>query len=261
LTYGPTIFLANDVEKIAKFCIQQANIPGEVMKDIRDKIEFNNNVNEEIAVLEKDLEDALQRNATLRADDGKQQLTVYEDKNSKQITGKLEQLRSLIKTAQLNETFVPNKPMHLKKWYDGDSAATKAFTCDIDESHISEIMLLQDVNDSWKILLMMGIGVFADHKSIKYTEIMKKLADEQKLTVIIASSDFIYGTNYQFCHGYLSKDMCVTQEKIIQSLGRIGRNTIYQENSIRLRDEEQIRRLFYEEVDKIEVANMNRLFC
>jgi hypothetical protein len=135
------------------------------------------------------------------------------------------------------------------------------FTCDIDESLIGEIMLLNDVNDSWKILLMMGIGVFTEHKSIRYTEIMKKLADEQKLTIIIASSDFIYGTNYQFCHGYLSKDMCSSQEKIIQSLGRIGRNNIYQENTIRLRDEEQIKRLFYEEKNKIEVINMNRLFC
>jgi hypothetical protein len=36
---------------------------------------------------------------------------------------------------------------------------------------------------------------------------MKKLADEQKLYMIIASSDYIYGTNYQFCHGFLSKDL------------------------------------------------------
>ena len=31
-------------------------------------------------------------------------------------------------------------------------------------------------------------------------DIMKKLAEEQKLYLIIASSDYIYGTNYQFCH-------------------------------------------------------------
>ena len=36
---------------------------------------------------------------------------------------------------------------------------------------------------------------------------MKKLAQNQKLYLIIASSDYIYGTNYQFCHGYLSKDL------------------------------------------------------
>jgi len=36
LTDGPTLFLANDVEKIAKFCIQQASIPAHVMKDIME---------------------------------------------------------------------------------------------------------------------------------------------------------------------------------------------------------------------------------
>jgi hypothetical protein len=89
---------------------------------------------------------------------------------------------------------------------------------------------------------------------------MKKLAEQQKLYIIIASSDYIYGTNYQFCHGYLSKDLNLTQEKIIQALGRIGRNNIQQNYSIRFRDDEQIKKLFYPELDKQEVRNMNILF-
>jgi len=107
---------------------------------------------------------------------------------------------------------------------------------------------------------LLGIGVFTMHKNIAYTEIMKKLADTQKLYMIIASSDYIYGTNYQFCHGYISKDLVLTQEKIIQALGRIGRNNIQQEYSIRFRDDEQIKQLFKTEVHKPEVINMNRLF-
>ena len=89
---------------------------------------------------------------------------------------------------------------------------------------------------------------------------MKQLADQQKLYLILASSDFIYGTNYQFCHGFISKDMQLTQEKIIQAMGRIGRNKIKQEYSIRFRDDAQIRVLFQTEVDKPEVVNMNKLF-
>ena len=89
---------------------------------------------------------------------------------------------------------------------------------------------------------------------------MKGLADQQKLYMIIASSDYIYGTNYQFCHGYLSKDMILTQEKIIQAFGRIGRNNIQQNYSIRLRDDEIINKLFYNEPNKPEVTNMNKLF-
>ena len=121
-------------------------------------------------------------------------------------------------------------------------------------------MMLEDVENSWKVLLLMGIGVFTNHESIAYTEIMKSLADQQKLYIIIASSDYIYGTNYQFCHGYLSKDLDMTQEKIIQAMGRIGRNNIQQDYTIRFRDDAQILKLFTSETDKPEIVNMNRLF-
>jgi hypothetical protein len=89
---------------------------------------------------------------------------------------------------------------------------------------------------------------------------MKTMADEQKLYMIIASSDYIYGTNYQFCHGYLSKDLNLTQEKIIQAMGRIGRNNIQQNYTLRFRDDTQIMKLFTNETEKPEVNNMNKLF-
>ena len=90
---------------------------------------------------------------------------------------------------------------------------------------------------------------------------MKKLAEEQKLYLIIASSDYIYGTNYQFCHGYLSKDLLnMTQEKMIQAFGRVGRRSPQKDYSIRLRDDTIINKLLKEEEDKIEVENMNELF-
>jgi hypothetical protein len=165
----------------------------------------------------------------------------------------------MVKVATLNETFVPNKQHHLKKWAEHMNA-TNAFTSNIEEETIMEIMLLTEVEDSWKILLLMGIGVFTTHKNTSYTEIMKKLADQQKLYIIIASSDYIYGTNYQFCHAYISKDMDLTQEKIIQAMGRIGRNKIQQSYTIRFRDDAQITKLFTEDTAKPEVINMNRLF-
>ena len=91
---------------------------------------------------------------------------------------------------------------------------------------------------------------------------MKKLAEKQQLYLIIASSDYIYGTNYQFCHGYLSKDLQnMTQEKLIQALGRVGRKNIQKSYSIRLRDNAIVEKLFTEEENKIEVRNMNRLFA
>jgi hypothetical protein len=168
-------------------------------------------------------------------------------------------LQSLIKLVSLNETFVPNKLMHIAKWA-GNHVAPNAFTSNVDEETVVKIVSLVGVSDSWKILLLLGIGVMAIHPNPAFTEIMKTMADNQQLYMIIATSDYIYGTNYQFCHGYISKDMCLTQEKIIQAMGRIGRNNIQQEYSIRFRDDDKIRKLFTREEVKQEVINMNRLF-
>jgi hypothetical protein len=154
----------------------------------------------------------------------------------------------------------------MKKWAEnvgvgvGVDVASKAFTSNIEESLVNDIMLLNGIEDTWKILLMMGIGVFINHENIRYTEIMKKMADEQRLYLIIASSDYIYGTNYQFCHGYISKGMNLTQEKIIQAMGRIGRNNIQQTYSLRFRDDEQIMKIFTADAEKPEIINMNLLF-
>jgi len=268
LTDGPTIFLAEDVQKIARFCIQQANIPVKVMDDILEKIEFNNQINLKIEILEKELVEINDKHIIKddnpksgKKNETKSKRIVGDDgRKISQIDNELDKYRSMIRTAQLNDTFIPNKQLHLKKWVDSLVDVSRSFTSDIDEKTIVDIMLLKDIDSSWKILLLMGIGVFTNHPSIDYTEIMKKLAEQQKLYMIIASSDYIYGTNYQFCHGYLSKDMNLTQEKIIQALGRIGRNNIQQSYSIRFRDDEQINRLFYPEIDKLEVRNMNILF-
>jgi hypothetical protein len=284
LTDGPTIFLANDLAKIAKFCIQQANIPAVVMKDINEKIEYNNQINERIDQIEKELEfeetKLASKLAGSSADTSKEAKKLMGKKDGKgkskianKIVDKTEDrkiakmredittLKSMGKNASLDDMFIPNRILHLEKWANGLNT-TGAFTSDIEESIIVSIMLLKDVDDSWKILLLLGIGVFTEHRSSAYTEIMKKLADQQKLYLIIADSDYIYGTNYQFCHGYLSKDLELTQEKIIQALGRIGRNNIQQEYSARFRDDTQVTTLFtrFASEDKPEVINMNQLF-
>lgn len=284
LTDGPTIFLANDLSKIAKFCIQQANIPASVMKDINEKIEYNNQINERIAEIEKELEFEETKMASkltgVSGDTSKEAKNLMDKKDAKgkskianKIVDKTEDrkiskmredittLKSMGKNATLDDLFIPNRIAHLERWAKGLNTGT-SFTSDIEDNIIVSIMLLNDVDDSWKILLLLGIGVFTQHKSSAYTEIMKKLADQQKLYLIIADSDYIYGTNYQFCHGYLSKDLELTQEKIIQALGRIGRNNIQQEYSARFRDDIQVTTLFtrFRSEDKPEVINMNQLF-
>ncbi len=276
LTDGPTIFLANDVNKVAKFCIQQASIPVSVMQDLTEKIEYNNLLNEKIDEIEKRIEDELAK--TMNKNDSKstggkssgkktskkeESLPRENTKNTK-IIGMEEQVESMkknVKIISVNPIFIPNKIPHINKWAETQKT-DRSFTSNIAEEDVISIMLLKDVEDSWKILLLLGIGVFTEHKSIAYTEIMKKLAETQKLYMIIADSDYIYGTNYQFCHGYISKDMILSKDKIIQAMGRIGRNNIQQDYTIRFRDDEQINLLFrtlnFEE--KPECINMNRLF-
>jgi hypothetical protein len=282
LTDGPTIFISNDVEKIAKFCIQQANIPSIVMDDLIKKIDYNNVINERLYILESELEDIKEKNENQvknkvssyhngtninGRNKGTESKKISRDcpeemenkSNLSKLTQEINSLRSMIKSASLNDTFIPNKKMHLDKWCE-TLDTTNAFTSKIDEEVVCDIMALKGVENSWKVLLMMGIGVFINHENITYTEIMKKLADQQKLYMIIASSDYIYGTNYQFCHGFLSKDLILTQEKLIQAMGRIGRNNIQQTYTIRFRDDEQIKKLFTEETEKPEIINMNCLF-
>jgi hypothetical protein len=283
LTDGPTIFISNEIEKIAKFCIQQANIPSAVMDEIMKKIDYNNVLNERIDTLEKEVEYVKEKAEKLAKNnvsetDNKRGITVNgRNKSSKdakklnrdtgnegkgeisKLTAEVNTLRSMIKSTALNDTFVPNKKSHMDKWAEGLDTRG-AFTSNIDEYVVGDIMALKGVENSWKVLLLMGIGVFINHDNIAYTEIMKRLADEQKLYMIIASSDYIYGTNYQFCHGYLSKDLDLTQEKIIQAMGRIGRNNIQQTYTLRFRDDGHIMKLFTSETEKPEIINMNRLF-
>jgi hypothetical protein len=284
LTDGPTIFITDDIEKMSRFCVQQANIPSIVMDDIMKKIEFNNIINQRLFELESNVdiikEDLAKKvkNDVVGFNGGNKKVTgrnksskdprklskdVPEEFENKAAVSKLTQeinaLRIMIKSATLNDAFVPNKKLHLDKWAENiDSIG--AFTSNVEEQTVSDIMALNGVDNLWKVLLMMGIGVFVNHDNITYTEIMKKLADDQKLYLIIANCDYIWGTNYQFCHGYLSKDLKLTQEKVIQAMGRIGRGNIQQNYTIRFRDDDLIEKLFTNETEKPEIMNMNQLF-
>jgi hypothetical protein len=93
-------------------------------------------------------------------------------------------------------------------------------------------------------------------------QIMKQLAQQQRLFIIIASTDYIYGTNYQFCHGFIGKDLTrMTQQKTLQAMGRIGRNHIQQDYTIRFREDTMIETLFTKQDFNQEATHMCALFC
>ncbi len=317
LTDGPTIYLAEDVEKVGKFFLQQSHIPDSVFDTIRKKMNKNESLLRQIASLEREFQEAGERDKTVGnksnnnndnnnnggkdKDKAKERLREKQkdDMNQEQrrLDEQIGQLRSLIQTVRLNSTYVPNTMQHQDLWLPSSflhsvGYVKNAFVPNVDDEDVKEIMALDGVSNQRKLLLMLGIGVFdlqpqqqeepekkdqgkedqqmekdlADARHQKsneqYVEIMKRLAYNQCLFMIIASSDYIYGTNYQFCHGFLGKDLAnMTQQKIIQAIGRIGRRTVQQEYTVRVRDDGVLRKLFQRMDINLEAQVMTRLFC
>lgn len=305
LTDGPTIYLTSEVKKIAAFALQHTEIPDEVFDDIMKDIEFNAVLSDRISDLERQLDDERAkregsgngggagggasdekgaRSVSKKELDSKMCINEKSAKVMKRydelfsLQCKINELREQVKTVTLNEIFIPNTDEHYQYWSNRSDKQSKKhlgeatgsrFSSDVDTDTVEQIMLLP-IDNSWKLLLLMGIGVITNPHEIdgagagtQYNDIMKMLAQNQKLYLIIASSDYIYGTNYQFCHGYIGKDLSgMTQEKTVQAMGRVGRNSLQQNYTIRFRDDELIKKLFtsVSANDKMEVINMNRLF-
>jgi hypothetical protein len=292
LTDGPTLFLAHDVMQVGRFCRQHAMIPNQVMDDLRDKLQHNACVMEQIKMLEN--EKQLEEEKINRAQSGSGSGSGNESsKDLRKLTRepptsmsssthlssgatqsrsaafqlqrmheRIANTRAMLKPISFNSRFVPNTLHHLELWAPYPiSSHSRAFTSSVSDDMITEIVHMDGVDNELKLLLMMGIGVFAPNLTTHYMEIMKQLADNQQLYLIVASSDYIYGTNYQFCHGFLGKSMGLTQEKIIQSLGRIGRGHLQQDYTIRLRDDTLCDTLFFPQAECVEAIHMNRIFC
>ena len=259
LTHGPTIYLTDEIDKITKYCLQSVQLPSRVIQELMGSIYYNNELMDKIRQMEKDIEDGLKKDE----DKEKKMIADRVDPLVREKMRELEKMRKTLKSIELDPLYVPNTREHFGKWTTQSAAKEyKDLHIPIIETRIVEkIMMIDGVKDMWKVLLMMGIGVFCKHESQEYVDIMKELADKQCLFMIIASSDYIYGTNYQFCHAYLGKDLeGATQEKIIQAMGRVGRGAFQHTYSLRFRNNEMLKKLFKEEEDKREVYHMNRLF-
>lgn len=277
LTDGPTIFLAEDVNKIGKFYIQQTNIPAKIFQGISDKIAQNSALQQKIDILTKTLEDKASGELDKEKKIERDQLPP----EVKRVMEQIEAVRSQIKSVAMEPVYIPNTTQHQRVWVTTDTTVQNAFVPAVDEESVKDIMGL-DVSDQMKLLLLLGIGVFTKDASIigeaaeesktgqtttstghlAYMEIMKRLAYQQRLFLILASSDYIYGTNYQFCHGFIGKDLNnMTQQKTIQAMGRIGRNQMQQEYTIRFRDDAMLTQLFQAPAVNPEAEVMSRLFC
>lgn len=271
LTDGPTIYLAEDVHNIAKFCIYQSNIPSSLMNALMAAIEDNNKYQEAISTMEIELQKELEvkqneeENLEIKSTKSKGKKKLKEKDTglndyAEGLQQNIRQLQNQIVPLSLPHEFIPNTPVHQEIWTLYKKVKPDAFTVHIEPKVVKEVMSLR-VDTDYKFLVMMGIGVLEKHDDPKYEELVKRLAQEQKLFLIITSSDYIYGTNYQFCHGFIGKDLKnMTSQKLIQSMGRIGRNNIQQSFSVRFRDNEMIYNLFKNHERNLEAENMIRLF-
>ena len=275
LTDGPTIYLCEDVSKIGNFYIQQTGIPQEIMQHVIRTITRNDELAISIAKLEQIFDD-LESKSNSKTEDanGKKAAKEFElDKKSPEIRKmyqEIEDLKRQVKYIAMDPMYVPNTKQHQSVWapLKDNEINTKCFVPAIDEASVKEIMSLQlrpdekDKRDNYlKVLLLLGIGLFMEGVHPKYLEIIKTLAQQQNLYMIIASSDYIYGTNYSFCHGFLGKDLAnMTQQKTLQCLGRIGRGQIQQTYTVRFRDNDMLRSLFNPADRNLEAENMCRLF-
>jgi hypothetical protein len=265
LTSGPTIYLAEDLVKVANFLLQQAKIPEQVLARLRDNLDVNAKLSKEIQAVEQTLE---------AIDDAKSQSLGDDKAKSKAVTSggpsaesiellqaKATYLRQTLKTATLNKVYAPNSPAHLDEWLPPGCPRKDAFTSDVSDAIVASIMALADVDNIWKVLLLMGIGVFVDHTNKDYVEVMKTLADQQKLYLILANKKYVDGTNYQFSHGYVGKDMSLTRDKTLQALGRIGRGNVQHSYTARFRSEAAIAQLYRVADDtRLEPQKMRELF-
>lgn len=259
LTDGPTIFLCEDVKKIGNFYMQQSNIPTVMFQSILHNISKNDEIIHKITYLEN----AIANKETKVGADNEETSARESGRlchESQQWMNQIEKMRKEIKLISLDASHVPNSVAHQKLWTPDNEVRENAFVASLDEEHTRTIMSL-NIDNHLKVLLLLGIGMFIENVDVKYMELMKQLASEQRLFIIIASSDYIYGTNYQFCHGFIGKDLTkMTQQKTLQALGRIGRNNIQQHYSVRFRDDNMISQLFKPAEHNVEATNMCKLF-
>jgi hypothetical protein len=160
LTDGPTIYLAEDIEKIGRFYIQQSKIPDTVFASIQQKIDRNNLILKQINRIEKEVEAKMGTPST----DEKSSKKAEKEPASKEVKRMLDQIqemRASMHNIHLSAMYIPNTKQHQEVWLPKTTPIVKnAFVPNVDEADVREIMAL-NVDNQHKLLLILGIGVFS----------------------------------------------------------------------------------------------------
>ena len=207
---GPAVYLCSDVQKIGDRLLSEAAIPATLLKELMSNLESNTKILEEIIRLDKDMQDANSKDA----DKEKKIADGRMNPVARKLQAEMERLSAHIKVLGLPQAYVPNTAAHAAKHRAG------GYVSMLDEEMVGKI-LGTEIDDLWKILLLMGIGLLSTKASPAYAQLIKDLAASQRLYLIVADADHVYGTNYPFTHAYLGDDLDTS--KTLQAMGRVGR--------------------------------------
>ena len=272
LTNGPSLFLTENIDNIVKFIVHKSGLKGDQLAVIQQNILFNEKINDSIKLIEREIEELITSKSNSDNDDNNKKNTTNEIKINEstsidKLYQKINSLNSQLKHISLPYEFIPNTLDHYKKYTNNNIEYhdSDVYTSSIDDDTIMTIMNLT-IDIKYKITLLMGIGLFIDENNYEsedykvYINIVKQLTEDKRLYVVIANTDYIFGVNYQFSHCYLGKDIAnITHEKIIQSIGRIGRKEKNKQFSFRFRSDEHVEMLFNISNNTTETKNLNIL--
>lgn len=275
LTNGPTLFISNNIENICKYLLSKSKIDNKVINVIEEKIEYNRKISKILFEKQKDYEDKIEK----YKDNEKMMTEMRLPPDILELDREIKGLQDKIKSLNIDSKYKPNTKAHYDIWNRNKEIEfenSDVFNSYLGDNEIKQILQLYTIDSVYKILLLLGIGIFSGktigtsseynqndfiEENNTYVENIKQYAENKSLYLILANSDYIYGTNYQFSHCYLGKDMDnMSQEKIIQCIGRIGRQDKNKHFSFRFRGDKQIQTLYSISTNNIEADNMNRLF-
>jgi hypothetical protein len=236
------------------YFVEFSGIHASTMQDIEKKMEFNQDISDKMIKIQKQIEDQTSKDEENENKVKEQRFDVQ----TKTLMKEYEILERRMKPIRLDPLYIPNTREHFAKWTNGDYDTSNVFVSDIDDLVIQRVMKM-DVDLQYKILLLLGIGIF-NPVSNEYNELITELSEQKRLGVILANSDYIYGTNYQFCHAYIANDLKnMTQEKIIQAIGRVGRKEKNKRFTFRFQDNSLIP-VLYSNGNPMEKNKLNELF-
>ena len=255
ITYGPCLYLTNEYNKLIDVLFKTSEIPEQVIDNLMKTLNKNNELLEIINKNIKNFEDIMQKEFEKENKMGEGKIPA----NAKKIKELIDSTQSQIRSVSIDNSYIPNFKEHYDK-FNHSKSNNHLWSSSIDETNLKKILSIHELEPKFKIMLMIGVGVLHPSLPDDYNEIMKELTKNQQLFTIIADDNYIYGTNYQFSHGYLGKDLDITQEKLVQSMGRIGRKSFNKKYSFRLRNDKLIEKIFLKSNDTTEIDNMNKLF-